>query len=666
MKILKRILLVIFVLVISIIAYGIYLFNNGDIDELINYKPKLTTQVFDKNNNLLANVFEDQHRVYANFEEIPPRLIEAMIAIEDTAFFEHKGLNFEAIIRAAYKVALAGKAVEGASTITQQLVKNVLLTREKTVLRKFKEAFLSIRVERELSKEMILERYLNEIYFGHGYYGIKTASRGYFKKEPHELTLKEIAVLCGLPRAPSFYDPTKHKEMSNARANTVLERMMHLGWINEKEYQNAIAQTPIVYDEPVSQNIAPYVVEAVMKELSSEFKDIKNGGYSVYTTIDSEAQKIANEALLYGYRIVTQRNKNILTDADMFDGNLSEADRNASNNYNVSKFNGAIVSIEQESGKIIAMSGGINYYKSPFNRAMRAKRQTGSSFKPFLYLAAFDLGYSPASPVADISRTYKFKVSEDEEKIWRPENYERNFVGLMSAREAVTHSRNLASINLLDDIGLNLIRERLSLYGFTNLSNDLSLALGTLTLTPMEMSEYMTIISNYGEKVKPYLVEKVQKANGETKFYKTSKRRVTTKEQAYLMIDVMKDVVERGTGKAAKPIGIETAGKTGTTNDNKDAWFCGFTPSTQTVIWFGNDDSTQIARGETGGRTAAPVFKFYYEKLLKARPEMIRHFVRPEGVREVQINGKKEIFTDISKPPMANKMIEPAKEELLF
>lgn len=666
MKMLKKILLVIFVFIISIVGYGIYLFNNGDIDELVNYKPKLTTQVFDKNNNLLANVFEDQHRVYAKFEEIPPRLIEAMIAIEDTAFFEHKGLNFEAIIRAAYKVALAGKAVEGASTITQQLVKNVLLTREKTVLRKFKEAFLSIRVERELSKEMILERYLNEIYFGHGYYGIKTASRGYFKKELHELTLKEIAVLCGLPRAPSFYDPTKHKEMSNARANTVLERMMHLGWINEKEYQNAIAQTPVVYDEPVSQNIAPYVVEAVMKELSGEFKDIKNGGYSVYTTIDSEAQKIANEALLYGYKIVAQRNKNILTDADMFDENISEADRNASNNYNVSKFNGAIVSIEQESGKIIAMSGGINYYKSPFNRAMRAKRQIGSSFKPFLYLAAFDLGYSPASPVADISRTYKFKVSEDEEKIWRPENYERNFVGLMSAREAVTHSRNLASINLLDDIGLNLIRERLSEYGFTNLSNDLSLALGTLTLTPMEMSEYMTIISNYGEKVKPYLVEKVQKANGETKFYKTSKRRVTTREQAYLMIDVMKDVVERGTGKAAKPLGIETAGKTGTTNDNKDAWFCGFSPSTQTVVWFGNDDSTQIARGETGGRTAAPVFKFYYEKLLKARPEMIRHFVRPEGVREIQINGKKEIFTDISKPPMANKMIEPAKEELLF
>lgn len=670
MGLLKKIVVSAATLAVLVVLYGIIVYNSN-IDAVVEYNPKLTTQVLDRENKLIANVFDGEHRVYAPFEQIPPRLIEALIAIEDTAFFEHDGVNYEAILRAAYRVIQAGKAVEGASTITQQLVKNVLLSREKTILRKFKEAILSKRVENEISKEMILERYLNEIYFGHGYYGVKTAARGYFHKELDELTLKEMALLCGLPRAPSFYDPTKHKGMSVARANLVLDRMKHLGWINNDEYMIATAEMPVVYDESVTANLAPYVADAVVEELSSTFPDVKRGGYTVYTTIDLEAQKAAVEALRNGYdkavkRVESQKPEPIMVEVMGADGNVTLQEQNATMELNSSKLNGAIISVEQQTGKVLALTGGVDFYKSQFNRAIKAKRQVGSSFKPFLYLAAFDLGYSPASAVADISRTYKFKLSEEEEQVWRPSNYERNFVGVMSAREAVVHSRNLASINLVDTIGLELVREKLFGYGFKELPVDLSLALGSITLTPMEMSEYLTMISNYGERVTPYLVEKVVDKYGNATEHVPQKERVTTEAQAYLMINVMQDVVNRGTGRRAKLRSIEIAGKTGTTNDNKDAWFCGFTPSTQTVVWFGNDDNSQIARGETGGKTAAPVFREYYEKLLQARPELTRHFRKPDGIYEMDINGKTELFTDISKPPKVNKIMQPAKEELLF
>lgn len=659
--------------IVFVLFYTVYVYNS-DISEIVDYQPKLTTQILDRNNELIANVFEGEHRLYVPFEKIPPRLIEALIAIEDTAFFEHGGVNYEAIIRAAYKVIRAGKAVEGASTITQQLVKNVLLSREKTILRKYKEAILSIRIENAISKEMILERYLNEIYFGHGYYGVKAAARGYFHKELDELTLKEMALLCGLPRAPSFYDPTKHKGMSVARANLVLDRMKHLGWINAQEYELSAVEMPVVFDESVTANRAPYAVDAVINELSATYDDVRHGGYVIYTTIDMAAQKAADEALRAGYekaktRIENQKPEMIMVDVVGEDGNITQVEQNATQELNSSKLNGALISLEQNTGKVLALCGGVDFYKSQFNRAIHAKRQVGSSFKPFLYLSAFDLGYSPSSVVADISRTYKFTVAEGnetEEQVWRPSNYERNFVGVMSAREAVVHSRNLASINLVDTIGLDLIRNRLFEYGFKELPNDLSLALGSITLTPMEMSEYLTIITNYGERVKPYLVEKIVNKYGEATTFHTIRERVTTETQAYLMIDVMKDVVRRGTGRGTRMRSIETAGKTGTTNDNRDAWFCGFTPTTQTVVWFGNDDNTQIAKRETGGKTAGPVFKAYYEALLKARPELTRHFRKPDGIYEMKINGKNEIFTEISRPPKVNNLMPPAKEELLF
>ncbi len=661
-------LLIFVFFIVSLYAGYIY---SSDVSKLKFYSPPLSTQVFDVNGKVIANIYDKEHRLYIKFSDIPPRLIEALVAIEDTSFFEHYGVNFEAIFRAAYKVIRARKAVEGASTLTQQLVKNVLLTRKKTISRKFKEIILSLKIETMLSKEEILERYLNEIYFGHGYYGLLAASRGYFHKEPFELSLKEMAILVGLPRAPSFYDPTKHLKMALSRANIVLDRMKHLGWINHKEYTKATKEIPVIFDESISLNQAPYVIDEITRNLRYEYPDIKTAGYKIYTTIDLDIQKIADEALRYGYEKTLKRLKKIKLqtikeEIVLEDGNITVVEKNVTTPPDISKFNGAIVVLRQKSGEVLALSGGIDFYKSPFNRATRAKRQVGSSMKPFIYLCAFDFGYSPASIVYDISRTYRYKL-KNQEKIWRPQNYEKNFLGILSAREAVVHSRNLATINLVEDIGLDIVREKLKNYGFKNLPNDLSLALGSLALSPYEMSKYLSIISNYGTRTTPFIIKKIKNKNGvvlsENKVQKT---KVTSPSQAFLMIDVLKDVVKKGTGRKARTKGRELAGKTGTTNDNKDAWFCGFSPSIQTVVWFGNDDNTQIAKKETGGKISAPVLGYFYKKLLKIHPEIKRHFDQPKGVYRLKINGKNEIFTDISKPPKNEEILKPASEELIF
>jgi len=669
-KLFKYLFLLISIFFIFIISYAVYIYNT-DISKLIFYSPPLSSVVYDVDGKVIANIYDKEHRLYIKFDDIPPRLIEALVAIEDTSFFEHYGVNFEAIFRAAYKVLKARKAVEGASTLTQQLVKNVLLSRKKTINRKFREIILSLKAERFLTKEQILERYLNEIYFGHGYYGLLAASKGYFHKEPFELSLKEIAILVGLPRAPSFYDPTKHLKMALSRANIVLERMRHLGWINTKEYKKAINSTPIIYNESVSQNLAPYVVDMIVQKLSKEFPDIKKAGYKIYTTIDLRVQKIAQEALNFGYqktvkRIKKYQSKPLMKEVLLEDGSIKYVESNVSNEFNASKLNGAIVVMKQNSGEILALSGGVDFYKSPFNRALKAKRQVGSSMKPFIYLAAFDLGFAPSSPVFDISRTYRYKL-KDNEKIWRPENYEKNFVGVLSARDAIVHSRNLATINLVEDIGLDIMRNKLFSYGFKELPNNLSLALGSIALTPLEMSEHLSIISNYGKATKPFVIKKIKNKNNVLLFQNSIQElNATFAKQAYLMIDVMRDVVKRGTGRRARTKGIELAGKTGTTNENKDAWFCGFSPTVQSVVWFGNDDNTPIGKYETGGRVSAPVFGYFYKELLKIHPEIKRHFSKPKGVYSIKINGKKEIFTDISQPPKNQHILSPAKEELIF
>ena len=634
--------------------YNLYDEIKHDIDAVVNYTPKQSTQFFDKDGKLIANTFKEENREYVKYDDIPARIIEGLIAIEDTQFFEHHGINPDAISRAIIKDIQAGGFVEGASTLTQQLIKMLILTREKKLLRKVKEALLAIRLETVLTKEEILERYLNHVYFGHGYYGIKTAAKGYFNKDLYELSLKEMAILVGLPRAPSFYDPTKNLKISLARANQVITRLDTLGWINKEQFETSMKESPVIFNQTLTKNKAPFAVDYAISLLVNDIPDILYGGYKVYLTIDLDAQEIAQDALKASY-----------DDAIKRDLDIRKGEKKPDDTY-VKELNGAIISMESSTGKILALSGGIDYNQSMFNRAFQSKRQAGSAIKPFLYLAALNNGYNPASQLIDISRTYNYTVGGEQKK-WQPKNYGGKFEGIVSLRDSLTQSRNLSTLNLVTDVGINTVTNELKTYGFKDIVDNLSITLGSMSVSLVEFSEAYSIFSNNGTQVKPYIVEQIINQSGQSLTFEPQIKSLIKPEQIYLMTSILSDVVTKGTGKAAQVSGIELAGKTGTTNDNIDAWFCGYSPSIQTIIWFGKDNNTPMRKSETGGKIAAPVFSYFYKKYLEIHPEITRNFTMPENVYTANINGRTELYTDTSPLPEVVYQSQPQNpgEEVL-
>ncbi len=640
----KYLITIFFTGIFVVVAGLIYLYSQVRFDayKIIDYNPKLSTQIYDRNGELVANIFEKHHRLYATYDEIPARVIEALVAIEDTSFFEHNGVNFEAIFRAIIKDIKAMKLVEGASTITQQLVKNTVLTREKKIIRKLKEALLAFKIENELTKEEILERYFNHVYFGHGYYGIKTAALGYFHKNLDALSLKEISILVGLPKAPSSYDPTRNFDLSLSRANRVLYRMYSLGWIGEQEYRDSLAEQPIVHNDTLTKNRAPYVVDEVIKRASREYEDFRTGGYEIHLSIDLRLQELARESLKFGYDEIFKRHPE---------------------DSNSSILNGALVSLDSKSGDILAMVGGVDYKKSHFNRAVQSKRQPGSSFKPFIYQKALDVGYSTMSEIPDISRVY---TDEKTDENWKPKNYEENFKGLLTLKEALVHSRNLATINLMNALGMDSVYKELKKEGFKNIPYDLSLSLGSFGISPLEFSGFYSMFPNYGIKVEPILIKKIVNRFGDETIYESEKKRVIEEEQAFLMVDILRTTVERGTGRKARVAGIETAGKTGTTNKNIDAWFCGFTPEIEVLVWYGNDDNSPMQKYETGGLVAGPAFANFVKGYIDIYPQTKRKFTPPKGVTMRKIKGKREYFTKTSPLPKINSLEENESGGMLF
>jgi penicillin-binding protein 1A len=606
-----------------------------DADKLINYKPETSSIIYDRHGEQLAYVFKDQHRLYATYDEIPGYLVEGLVAMEDTRFFEHNGVNPDAIMRAIIKDIQAGAFVEGGSTLTQQLIKNKLLSNEKKLARKLKEAILALKIEHELSKEDIIERYLNEISYGNNYFGVKTAANGYFHKELNELTLKEAAILVGLPNAPSFYNPLKHYKRALDRANNVLYRMKSIGWITQSAYLKAVKESPKVYKTSLTQNIAPGIVDEVLRRFKGKLGDIRTGGYQIYTTIDMKQQAIAQEAVDFAY---------------------NKALKKYNEKAESSTLNTAFVAVESKTGDILAMVGGADYKKSAYNRVTQSKRQPGSAFKPFIYQTALDMGYNPASPLTDLARTFQYYLN-GKPKIWAPKNYERDFKGFVPFREALVHSRNLATINLVADLGVSTIRKRLAFLDVPHIPRDMSIALGNLGLSPLKMAQIFSVFANEGHMIAPRLVSKIVSKEGAV-IYETRPKEIedfTTPEQAYLMTDVLKEVVQRGTGRNARVEGIELAGKTGTTNNNIDAWFCGYSPTIETIVWFGRDDNKRIGSKATGGALAAPAFAYYYKKLLELYPETKRTFDIPEGVYRGEYEGKTELYTAQSPLPDSYK-----------
>ena len=632
-KLVKSSIIITVIFAISLFIAFIYAYEeiSLDADKLINYKPQTSSVIVDRNGKRLAYVFSKQHRLYATYDEIPGFLIEALVAMEDTKFFEHNGVNPDAIIRAILKDIKAGRFVEGGSTITQQLIKNKILSNEKKLNRKIKEAILAIKIEHELTKEEILERYLNEIPYGNNYYGVKTAANGYFHKELNQLTYKEMAILVGLPNAPSFYNPLRHYKRALNRANSVLYRMKSIGWISQKDYLKAVKETPKVYKTSLTQNIAPYIVNEVIRRFKGKLGDIRTGGYTIYTTIDLQQQQFMKKSIKEYYLKLVKKYKE---------------------NPKKSTLNMAFISVDSASGDILSMVGGVDYQRSVFNRVTQTKRQPGSAFKPFIYQTALDRGYNPATPLTDIARTFQYYY-KGKPKIWSPKNYERDYKGFISLREALVHSRNLATINLVADLGIGIIKQRLKLLDVSRIPNDLSIALGNLGLSPLKMAQIYSVFANQGHMIEPRLVSKVLSKDGVV-IYETQPKEIadfTTPQQAYLMTDILKDVIKRGTGKRAYVEGIELAGKTGTTNNNVDAWFCGYSPTVEAIVWVGRDDNKPIAKKATGGALAAPLFAQYFKYLLKTKPEIKKSFDIPSGVYIGEYKDKHELYTDISPLP---------------
>ncbi|WP_300702505.1 penicillin-binding protein 1A [uncultured Campylobacter sp.] len=645
MKILKTVFSVILLVIIAGVGYAAYIVINANVDgySFKEYKPPISTQIYDRNGKLIANIFDKEHRFYVKYDDIPPRLIEALLAIEDTAFFEHSGVNLDAIVRAALKIiSSGGQTVEGASTLTQQLIKNTELTPERTINRKVKEVILAYRLETELSKEEILERYLNFIFFGHGYYGVKTAARGYFRKELSQLTLKEMAMLVGMPKAPTSYDPTRNLNLSLSRANAVIQRMYNIGWISSEEYRNAIDETPVVYDDTLTQNVAPYVVDEVIKRLEPVLPDLRTNGYTVELGVDLSVQMAAENALRFGYDEIVKRDK---------DANLSV-------------LNGAMVVMDHQNGDILALVGGVDYNKSNFNRATQSLRQPGSTFKPFVYQIAINEGYSPMSEIADISRIFEGAYKGDD---WKPTNLGGSLAGLVTLKDALTRSRNLATINLALDIGLDVLYKRMLEFGFSDkIPADLSIVLGSFGISPLDFSKFYSMFGNYGNIMEPIIVKNVKdREQNVVLHYDSNATKVSEPQQIFLTVDMMRNVVNRGTGANARVAGIEIAGKTGTSNDSIDAWFVGITPEIQAIIWYGNDNNKPLKRVEGGARTAAPVFRVFLTEYLKFFPQTKRYFSVPEGVFTGTYNGENEFYTNRS--PLPQKSIHSmSDDEMLF
>ena len=667
---------------LGVVAYlhSVYAEVQDEIESVKRHKMDITTQLFDRKGRLVANLFDQHYRLYAKFEEIPPRVIEILLAVEDTLFFEHIGVNPDAISRAIVKNLKNLKYSEGGSTLTQQVVKNIALTPERTLKRKIKEAMFAIVLEQNMSKEDILEIYLNYIFLGHGYYGVKTAALGYFHKNLNELTLKEMCMLMGLPKAPDTYDPSKNLQHSLGRANNILDRLKDIGWITQEEYDLAIVEIPQVYnDKSLTQNAAPYVVDEVVRQLTPMYPDIKTGGYKINLTIDLDYQNIAQEALRYGYSKINERllehypKTFMREEVDSEDLIYAKPQETSTQRYG--ELNGAMVVTESQSGKILALVGGVDYKKSVFNRATQAKRQFGSSIKPFIYLVAFDRGYSPAWRVVDAPRKFGSNTNEstkevesatqEEEEVWKPKNVGA-YGGLISLHEALRKSANLATLNLVQQVGFDLTYRGIKDFGFPYVPNDMSIVLGSLSLSPLEAAKFYSVFSNYGTMLTPRLVDSIINVQGEVQEFPLLARQYTQPKQAFLVTNILRDVVNRGTGFKARTANIEIAGKTGTSNQNIDGWFCGFSPSIQTIIWYGRDDNTPIGPAETGGIVAAPVNSYFFSKLLKIEPGIKRRFDMPSGIMKKTLQDGEYLYTDISKLPPNTSSVTNVEEDLLF
>lgn len=715
-----KIILIITVLISGFIAGGYLAIAKGvpSIAELKKYRATEGTKVYADDNTLIGE-FKVEKGIFVPLNKIPAHLKNAVIAVEDSRFWQHKGIDYIGIGRALIKDILHASLKEGGSTITQQLAKIMFLTPEKTIQRKIREAQLAIRLEKELTKNEILELYLNRVYFGHGAYGVEMASRLYFGKSVSEITLPEAALLAGLIKAPSTYSPYNNLVKAKERQEVVLTRMEEEGYIKPSE-RIAAKNRPIHLSSlRASTEANNYFLEYVRQQLEQKYsvETVYKGGLRVYTTLNRNAQMQAQKALQEGLREVDKRRgwrgpighkDNIQTDNDEpkvsfsasagdiatgivlsvghkealikargIVGKLMLADALWASNIidrasgkmriiqnlrltdilkkgdiiwvkfkTVSgkhvtfsleqepEVEGAVVAIEPETGFIRAMVGGFNYTKSEYNRVVYAKRQVGSAIKPIIYAAALEYGFTPASIINDEPITYP----DGRGGQWKPENYDHKYYGPTTLREALAYSRNIVTVKLVDAVGIDKVISFAKDVGIeAEMPRDLTIALGSISVTPLEMATAYSTFANGGIKINPIAIKYVTDSAGRVlESNEPEGFESISPQTSFLITSMMKDVINYGTGMRAN-IGRPAAGKTGTSNDYKDAWFIGYTPQLVGCVWVGFDDMRRsLGHGEVGGRAAAPIWANFMRNVLSGEPAT--DFSVPEGIIRVSID----------------------------
>lgn len=741
------VLIIVFVGLTIIGISGLYLFlapNLPDAATLNDTQLQVPLRIFSAEGNLMAE-FGEKRRVPLDHDEIPEQLIQAILAAEDSRFFEHHGVDYRGLLRAVYSLATTGVKTQGGSTITMQVARNFFLSREKTYLRKVNEIILSLQIEQLLSKDEILTLYLNKIYLGNRAYGVGAAANVYYGKSIEELNLPQFAMIAGLPKAPSAFNPIVNPKRALLRRDYVLHRMWEVGYINQQEYLTAI-KAPITasYHSRDIEVYAPYVAEMIRTQLIKEYgEEVYDIGLNVFTTIKTKHQQAANKSLQsalldyderHGYRgalkhveIDETSNQEIFEQAltayntigPLTPGIVSAVNPNTAEVYikslgkvelkfatmkwaskqlsansrgknpkkvsdvllvgdiiylthdkddqwsfsQLPQVQGALIAVSPQDGAITALNGGFEYYQSKFNRVTQSSRQPGSGFKPFIYSAALSKGYTAASIINDAPVVLDDASLENE---WRPQNYSQKFYGPTRLREGLIHSRNLVSIRLLRDITPDYAIEYAGRFGFNveQLPHNLSLALGSGSAAPWDMARAYSAIANGGYRIEPYVIQRIEDADGnilmqaqpatvcatclmtedgqqqvvndDTDSTKHAER-IMTPQNNYIMNSMMRDVVRYGTGRKALTLGRnDLAGKTGTTNNQVDAWFDGFHPDLVAISWVGFDSPKTLGHYETGGQAALPMWIDFMRAALDGVPEA--PLKEPVGMVTVKID----------------------------
>ncbi len=708
--------LVVLALALGALTVSLIWPNLPDMQALTDYRPKLPMRVYTADGALLAE-FGEQRRAVVTLAQTPVILQHAILAAEDDRFYQHGGIDAMGVIRAALSNLVSGGAREGASTITMQVARNFFLTREKTWTRKLNEALLSIKIERNLTKDQILTLYINQIYLGQRAYGFAAAAEAYFGKPLARIDIAEAAMLAGLPKAPSRYNPAVNLPRALARQHYVLHRMLELHYITQADYDAAMAEKLHVRktaDEHYAVN-ADYVAEMIRQAMYEQYHDaIYTSGMKVYTTLNRRDQNAANDALWqgveeydrrHGYRgpesslplpppgqesaldatlqdilpvhdllpaVVLQsdnhrlqvwvRNHGLATlsgeglrlaaralvpshghPALLRPGSLIRVQRMPEGGWRIAQLprvEAALVSLDPHTGAIRALTGGFDYDMDKFNHVTQAWRQPGSSFKPFIYSAALEKGFTPATLLEDTP--ISIPAEQTGGVLWQPKDYEDTWNGtLVSMRDALTHSLNLPTIRILQTIGPDYAQNYVRRFGFDpqHVPPYLTMALGAVSVTPLQMVSGYAIFANGGSQVTPYIIDHITDQYGHV--IQTGKpespRRVIDPRNAFIITSMMQDVVRRGTGAKAAELGRnDLAGKTGTTNDQRDAWFAGFQPDLVAVAWIGFDQPRSLGNGETGAQAALPIWMKYMAVALRNVPQT--PYTPPDGVVSVMIN----------------------------